>query len=85
MTIYLTDDAFGVKAKRFNKMFTSISALFFSLRFTRLLWNLHVIIHHDLRRGVFVTNLNAKKKNFFENNQNIKSNLTGDKLDLRLK
>ena len=26
MTIYLTDDAFSVKAKRFNKMFTSILA-----------------------------------------------------------
>ena len=32
MTIYLTDDAFSVKAKRFNKMFTSILALFFLLR-----------------------------------------------------
>ena len=31
MTIYLTDDAFRVKAKRFNKMFTSILALFFLL------------------------------------------------------
>ena len=29
MTIYLTDDAFSVKAKRFHKMFTSISTLFF--------------------------------------------------------
>ena len=29
MTIYLTDDAFSVKAKRFNKMFTSILAIFF--------------------------------------------------------
>ena len=28
----LTDDAFSVKAKRFNKMFTSILALFFLLR-----------------------------------------------------
>ena len=32
MTIYLTDDAFNVKAKRFNKMFTTILALFFLLR-----------------------------------------------------
>ena len=32
MTIYLTGDAFSVKAKRFNKMFTSILALFFLLR-----------------------------------------------------
>ena len=32
MTIYLTDDAFSVKAKRFNKMFTSILALLFLLR-----------------------------------------------------
>ena len=32
MTIYLTDDAFSVKAKRFNKIFTSILALFFLLR-----------------------------------------------------
>ena len=32
MTIYLTDDAFSVKAKRFNKMFTGILALFFLLR-----------------------------------------------------
>ena len=32
MTIYLTDDAFSVKAKRFNKMFTNILALFFLLR-----------------------------------------------------
>ena len=32
MTIHLTDDAFSVKAKRFNKMFTSILALFFLLR-----------------------------------------------------
>ena len=34
MTIYVTDDAFSVKAKRFNKMFTSILALFFLLRYT---------------------------------------------------
>ena len=32
MTIYVTDDAFSVKAKRFNKMFTSILALFFLLK-----------------------------------------------------
>ena len=32
MTIYLTDDAFSVKVKRFNKTFTSILALFFLLR-----------------------------------------------------
>ena len=32
MTIYLTDDAFSVKAKRFDKMFTSILALLFLLR-----------------------------------------------------
>ena len=32
MTIYLTDDAFSVKAKCFDKMFTSILALFFLLR-----------------------------------------------------
>ena len=32
MTIYLTDDAFSVKAKRFYKMFTSILTLFFLLR-----------------------------------------------------
>ena len=32
MTIYLSDDAFSVKAKRFNKMFTSILTLFFLLR-----------------------------------------------------
>ena len=32
MTIYLIDDAFSVKAKRFNKMFTSILALFCLLR-----------------------------------------------------
>ena len=30
--MYLTDDAFNVKVKRFNKMFTSILALFFLLR-----------------------------------------------------
>ena len=29
VTIYLTDNAFSAKAKRFNKMFTSILALFF--------------------------------------------------------
>ena len=32
MAIYLTDDAFSVKAKHFNKVFTSILALFFLLR-----------------------------------------------------
>ena len=32
MTIYLTDNVFSVKAKRFDKMFTSILALFFLLR-----------------------------------------------------
>ena len=32
MTIYLIDDAFRVKVKRFNKVFSSISALFFLLR-----------------------------------------------------
>ena len=32
MTFYLTDDAFSVKAKRFNKMFTGILDLFFLLR-----------------------------------------------------
>ena len=32
VTIYSTDDAFSVKAKRFNKMFTSILAFFFLLR-----------------------------------------------------
>ena len=39
MTIYLTDDAFSVKAKRFNKMFTSISALFFLLKTNYILQN----------------------------------------------
>ena len=32
MTIYLTDDAFCVEAKRFNKRFTEILALFVLLR-----------------------------------------------------
>ena len=32
VTIYLTDDAFSVKAKRFIQMFTSLLALFFLLR-----------------------------------------------------
>ena len=40
MTIYLTDDAFSVKAKRFNKMFASILALFFllTIRFACLIF-----------------------------------------------
>ena len=32
MTIYLTDDAFSVKANRFNTMFTSVLALFVLLK-----------------------------------------------------
>ena len=32
MAIYLIDDVYSVKAKRFNKMFTSILVLFFLLR-----------------------------------------------------
>ena len=36
MTIYLIDVVFSVKAKRFNKMFTSILALFFSLRIANI-------------------------------------------------
>ena len=32
LSIYLPDDAFGVGAKRFNNIFTSILALFFLLR-----------------------------------------------------
>ena len=31
MAIYLADNAFSVKAKSFNKMFTSVLALFFLL------------------------------------------------------
>ena len=31
-SIYLIDDAFSVKAQRFNKIFTCVTALFFLLR-----------------------------------------------------
>ena len=49
MTIYLTDDAFSVKAKRFDKTFISILALFFLLRHTTydLLYS-HIYLH-DLK------------------------------------
>ena len=47
MTIYVTDDAFSVKAKRFNKMFTSILALFFLLSLF-LFCEVHGSIHSKL-------------------------------------
>ena len=40
MTIYSTDDAFSVKVKRFNKMFTSILTLLFLLGICRLILKL---------------------------------------------
>ena len=48
MTIYLTDDAFSVKAKRFNKMFTSILALFFLLSL-KTLYCMNLSINHFIK------------------------------------
>ena len=67
MTIYLTDDAFSVKVKRFNEMFTSILTLFFLLRQEKYIQRDGVVVRSSASQSVdlgFIRLVESYQKTF---------------------